>query len=54
MVKAYTKIDTAAYQAPYEVLEKRNRQILAAIAFGLITSFLFLAVLMFNGLPLNP
>ena len=41
MVKAYTKIDTAAYQVSYEILARRNRQILAAIAFGLITSFLF-------------
>ena len=38
MAKAYTKVDTALYQAPYEVLAKRNKQILA---LGILGMFLF-------------
>ena len=41
MVKAYTKIDTAAYQVSYEILAQRNKQILSLVFFGLFTSFLF-------------
>ena len=38
MAKAYTKIDTSAYQAPYEVFSKRNGQIFKLLIFGLFWS----------------
>ncbi len=41
MAKAYTKIDTSAYQAPYEVFSKRNGQIFKLLIFGLFWSGLF-------------
>ena len=44
MVKAYTKIDTAAYQAPYEVLARRNRQILSLIVFSFFLDALLFGV----------
>ena len=45
IAQPYTKIDTALYQAPYEVLSKRNKKIFTLLVFGVIWAGLFFGLL---------
>ena len=45
IAQPYTKIDTALYQASYQLLSKRNKQIFTLLVFGVVWAGLFFGLL---------